>query len=140
MAIYSLGQAANATATINAVRWELRASATDRLFVREIGISLGAATASTFGLGRPAAIGVTPTTPITLLAEDAASPVGTGTTAIAWGTAPTITSINPFRRITLPAMIGAAVIWTFSGVGLVIPASGSLILWNIAASAAAVDE
>jgi hypothetical protein len=116
----------------------LRASTTDRLFVREIGIFLPAATASTFGLARAATVGATPTTPITLVAEDPASPAATATSAIAWATPPVVPT-NPNRRITLPATIGAGIVWTFGNQGFVIPASGSLVLWNLATSAAAVD-
>jgi hypothetical protein len=34
------------------------------------------------------------------------------------------------RRISLPATVGTGVIWTFSD-GLVIPVSGSIVLWNL---------
>ena len=136
---YSLGVASNTTATLNAVRWELRAGATRRVFVRELGVALGAATASILGLGRPAAVGVTPTSPKTFLAEDPADVAAAVASAIAWGTAPTLPSADPLRRIGLPATIGAGMIWQFGESGLVIPAGGSLILYNLAASAAALD-
>jgi hypothetical protein len=95
----------------------------------EIGIFLAGATASTFGLGRPAAIGQTPTAPITVLAEDPGDPAGTVTTALAWGTGPTAPT-NFFRRISLPATVGTGVIWTFPR-GLVIPVSSSIVIWNL---------
>src|SRR3954468_13299108 len=101
------------TVTTGVATWEMRSTSTDRLFIVEIGIFLGAATASTFGLGRPAAIGVTPTTPVTVQAMDPGDPAGTGTTAVAWGTAPTApTSAIYLRRVGLPAAIGNGVIWT----------------------------
>lgn len=134
MAIYSL---ANRTTrgTAATAAFEIRTAATDRPKILEIGISLAAATSSTFGLGRPQAIGVTPTSPITVMAEDTGDPVGTVTTAVAWGTGPTV-PVNFFRRITLPATIGAGIIWTFPR-GLVIPVSSSIVIWNIGTNSVA---
>jgi hypothetical protein len=132
MARYSLGSRTTNVTTANAC-WELRSTATDRLFVREIGITLAAATASAFGLGRPAAIGVTPTSPVTVQAMDPGNPAGTGQVALAWGTGPTIPA-QFIRRIGLPNTIGAGVIWTFTEPGLVVPVSSSLILWNLSAT------
>lgn len=132
MARYSLASRTSNVTTGNAC-WELRSSSTDRLYVREIGITLAAATATTLGLGRPAAIGVTPTSPVTVLPMDTGDPAGTGTVALAWGTGPTIPT-QFLRRIGLPATIGAGIIWTFSDRGLVVPVSSSLILWNLSAT------
>lgn len=130
MAIYSI---ANRTTNVTIANpcLEIRTAATDKPRIMEIGISLVAATASVFGLGRPQAIGVTPTTPVTVLAEDASDPVGTVQTALAWATPPTV-PLNFFRRVSLPATIGAGVIWTFPN-GLTIPVSSSLVIWNISA-------
>ena len=113
--------------------WEIRTGATlGRVKVHEIGFFLAAATASTVGLGRPAAIGVTPTTPVDFQPEDPNDVLATGTiqSALAWTTGPTVPA-NLIRRISLPATIGTGVIWTFPE-GLVIPVSGSLVLWNLA--------
>lgn len=142
MALYSLG-VRTSSGTTGTAAWEIRAAATDRLFIVEIGVFLAAATASTYGLGRPAAIGVTPTSPVTVLAEDSANPTGTGTSALAWGTGPTVPT-NFLRRISFPATIGSGVIWTFPK-GLVVPASGSIVLWNAATNGvvdayAVIDE
>jgi hypothetical protein len=123
--------------TINVPTWELRAGATYRLYVREIGVFLGAATASALGIGRPAAAG-TATSPVTAVALDPADGASTGATAIAWSSAPTSPTIF-LRRVGLPATIGAGVIWTFYDEPLVIPTSGNIVLWNITASAASVD-
>lgn len=115
--------------------WELRSHATQgRLRVRELGIFLGAATASTFGLGRPAAIGVTPTSPVLGQAEDFADAVAVGNTAVAWATRPTVPTTSIYlRRIGLPAAIGAGVIWTWpDGPGLVVPINNSIAVYNLA--------
>jgi hypothetical protein len=115
--------------------WALRATAQGRLHLRELGIFLGAATASTFGLGRPAAIGVLPTSAVLGQAEDSADAVAVGSTAVAWTTsAPTApTSSIYLRRIGLPAAIGAGIIWTWpEGPGLIVPVSSEIVLYNLA--------
>jgi hypothetical protein len=137
MAIYSLRR--NPVLVTNAAaNEEVRTAATDRAAIMEIDIFLGAATASRYGIGRPAAIGVTPTSPITVIAEDPAAPAGTVTTALAWGTAPTVPA-QFFRAIALPATIGTGVIWTFPR-GLLIAISSSMVFWNLATNAADVEN
>jgi hypothetical protein len=142
MAIYSLANRTTST-TSAAACLEIRTTATDRPRLMELGITISAATASVFGLGRPAAIGTTPTTPVTVLAEDTGDPAGTITTALAWATAPTVPA-NFFRRVSLPATVGAGIIWTFPR-GLVIAVSSSVVVWNITTNSLAdiwivVDE
>ena len=122
--------------TAAAAAWEIRAAATPgRLRIIELGIFLAAATSSVFGIGRPAAIGVTPTTPVNFLQEDPANVLADGValSALAWGTGPTAPT-DFLRRITLPGTVGAGVIWTFPE-GIVIPVSGSIVLWNIGTNA-----
>jgi hypothetical protein len=133
MAIYSL---ANRTTNVTSgqAAFELRTGGTLRAKVLEVDIFLAATTASTYGLGRPQAIGGTPTTPVQVLAEDAADPAGSAQTALAWSVGPTIPS-QFFRRISLPATVGTGVIWTFPR-GLVIPSSNSIVLWNLASNGA----
>jgi hypothetical protein len=130
MAIYSL---ANRTSNVTTTQasFELRGPASARVRLMEIGIWLNAATQSPLGLGRPQAIGVTPTSPISVLAEDPNDATGASQTALAWGTPPTV-PLNFFRRFNIAAAIGAGVIATFPR-GLVIPGAGSVVLWNIAA-------
>lgn len=133
MAIYSLANLTTGTGS-GAAALELRSASTDRPSLTEIGAFLNAATASVYGIGRPAAIGITPTTPITWLAEDPAEPAGTAQTALAWGTGPTVPA-NFFRRVNLPATIGAGFILTFPR-GLAIAVSSSIVLWNLQANGA----
>lgn len=130
MAIYSL---ANRTgiATTTAASLEIRAAAANRPRLLEMGIWLNAATQSPIGIGRPQAIGVTPTSPQTVLAEDPGDSTGLTQTALAWGTAPTV-PVNFFRRLNIAAAIGAGVLLTFPR-GIVIAAAWSLVNWNIAA-------
>src|ERR1035437_7168186 len=111
---------------------ELRAGSADAIRLKEVGVFLNAATASTLGLGKPAAIGVTPTSPILGQTSNGGA-AAVGATAIAWGTPPTIPT-QFYRRIGLPAAIGNGIIWTFQGDGLLIPASGSIVIWNLASN------
>lgn len=123
---------ANATAA-----WEIRTGATPgRAKILEVGVILAAATASQYGLGRPAAIGVTPTAPVDFLPEDPADVFASGVvqSALAWATGPTVPA-NFFRRVSFPATVGSGLIWTFPK-GLVIPVSSALVLWNLAANGA----
>lgn len=132
MAIYSL---ANRTSngTSAAATLELRTASAVRATVLEFGISINAGPASAFGFGRPAAIGITPTTPVTVLQEDAGAPNGNSQTALAWGTGPTVPT-QFFRRVSLPNVVGAGIIWTFPR-GIIVPVSNSVVLWNLSATA-----
>lgn len=140
MAIFALAQRTTVT-TNAAAAWELRAAAGNRPKVLEIGITLAAATASVYGLGRPQAIGITPTTPKTLQDEgDGAGATALTQTAVAWATGPTVPS-EFLRRVSLKAELGAGVIWTWPR-GLAIPVSasvGSIVLWNLQANSAATE-
>ncbi len=118
--------------------WEIITGATPgRVRLKEFGLFLAAATASTYGLGRPQAVGITPTAPVNFLPEDPNNVVAAGVvqSAVAWATPPTIPTAF-IRRISLPATIGTGVIWTFPE-GIVIPVSYSIILWNIGTDAVA---
>lgn len=143
MARYELG-IRTTVATTGAAAAELRAASGSPVRLREVGITLAAATASSYGIGRPAAIGVTPTAPITVLAMNPMDPAGTAQTAVAWGTGPTVPAQFP-RRITLPATIGAGIIWTWAaeqfiiGPGSAAAAVASIVIWNLATNSAATD-
>ena len=118
--------------------WEILTGATPgRAKIYEIGITLAGATASSFGLGRPQAIGITPTTPVDLQVEDPADVLASGIvqSSLAWATGPTIPAAF-LRRISLPATVGVGVIWTFPK-GLIVPVSSSIIIWNLGAVAVA---
>lgn len=130
MAIYSLSQR-TIIVTAGQATWEVRTAATDIPRVMEIGFSQVTAVAATIGLGRPATIGVTPTTPQTFLPEDPSDPAATVTACVGWGSTVPAVPANFFRRITCVAAIGAGVIWTFPR-GLKIAASNSIVLWVIA--------
>ena len=129
MARYEIGLRTSGVA-ITTPQFELR-SVTRRLRLLEIGGTLQAATASTLGLGRPAAVG-TGGTNNAVVASD-----GNDATALAlailatWTAAPTAPA-SFLRRWGLPATIGSS--FVFTPVGLFVPVGGSLVLWNLAAN------
>lgn len=122
--------------TVSTSTLEIFTSASGGYRLLELGITINAATATVFGFGKPAAIGVTPAGGGGMLFEDqgnSSSP--TSNTALSWATAPT--SPSPFqRRVSLPATIGAGIIWTFPR-GYNCLKSNSLTVFNITASSAA---
>jgi hypothetical protein len=129
MARYRLAVRTTGTAS-GAAAWEIRTASTDRARLLAMGVSLAAATASIFGVGRPAAIGVTPTSPVAFLGEDANEATATVTSALAWGTPPTAPA-NFLARGALPGAIGNAYTWDFGPYGILIPLSSSIVLWNL---------
>jgi hypothetical protein len=94
----------------------------------------GTAAATDIGLGRPAAISVTPTT-VVPQAEDTSSAAAACTGQVAAGTKPTAPALF-LRRFGIPATLGAGVIWTFPE-GLIVPSGpAELVVWNIGAATA----
>lgn len=129
MSIYSLANRTSNVTTAAAAQENIASTAVAYRLL-EFGITINAATATVFGFGRPAATGITPTSPQTVLAEDGGNTsAGNTTTALAWGTAPTVPP-NLFRRVSLPATIGAGIIWTFPR-GIVVLKTVSTVLWNV---------
>lgn len=115
----------------------LRAGSARDVRVFEVSVFAATAVSGTVGLGRPAAQGITPGTATGPIAQgngyDNSSLVGTTIIDASWGTAPTAPAIY-WRRVVLPATIGAGVIWTFPS-GIVVPTSGSITLHQISALA-----
>lgn len=105
------------TATANAPLVAIRAPTTEICRLFELGIMLTSATATQLGLARATTVSVTPAstkpgraifpgTPSAPLADSATLLVS------GWTTAPVI-STNYLRQISLPATVGAGVIWTW---------------------------
>ena len=128
MSMYEIGLRTSVVTTASA-GWEIRAS-TRRLQIYEIGITLQAATASTFGIGRPANTPVAGTNNVAQPGDVADAATGASNILAGWSTAPTAPAVF-MRRIGFPATIGSGIIFTFRQ--LVIPVSGSLVLWNLTA-------
>lgn len=130
MALYALSQRTSATAAGSA-NWEIRTAATNAPLVMEMGLTQNAATAGAYGIGRPAAIGVTPTSPQNFVAEGHSNaPTSITTACVAWGTPPTVPA-NFNRRISCAATIGVGYIFSFPR-GFHIPVSSSIVSWIIA--------
>lgn len=144
MGMHSLGIRTTVT-TIAAACAEFRVPSGNRVAVREITITLAAATASVYGLGRPAAVGVTPTSPISILPLDPQELPSPGVTqsAVAWGTAPTVPA-QFLRRMALAAAIGNGDRWLWGPNEFFIGPVGaaaiaSIVIWNVTANSAATD-
>jgi len=136
VAVYSLGQRATGF-TAGTALWELRTAAAARARLHVVSLSASIATSGPrLALGRPAAIGVTPTSPQTWLAHDPNDPAGTVQGALAWGTGPTAPVGFFVQRLVFNQVI---LYWTFP-VPLVIAISSSVVVWNIAGGTSTVVD
>jgi hypothetical protein len=132
LALYR-GAIRTAGAAAGAAFAALRSGAGKRLYVREIGFYLANTNALSLGIVRAATVG-TASASLPALACDPADAAGTGTLDSAWSTAPTIGTAF-LDRVTLPGAAGAGLILPYSRGELVVPASGSLLLWNVGSGA-----
>lgn len=132
MARYTIA-VTGAAAAANAALADLAAAASDQVSLLELHLFNTAATLSDIALARTTAIG-TRTTPTTVVPEDPTKPPGTATSAVAWSVAPTISATN-MRAATLPANIGAGIMWTWAVGQLIVPVSGSIVVVNRGAGA-----
>lgn len=110
----------------------INTSTTKAAYVRAVTATLKAATATQLGLGRPTAIGITPTSPVALGSENGLE-TGVAKTAVAWGTSPTAPGAY-LRRGAAPAAIGNKIEFLFDKPGLRLAPLATLVLWNLAAS------
>lgn len=101
------------TATADAPLVALRAPATEVMRITEIGITLTAATASRLELIRALAVSLTPSGNIPGRNTKPGAPNSGSTLVTGWATAPTVTATSQLRRVSLPATIGAGVVWTW---------------------------
>ncbi len=135
MALYSLSLISTVT-TNNAPAWGFLASSDQSPKIYEIHLDIGAATASTYGLGRAAAAGTQTSSVAVLPNGPADATTNKSTCASTWSAAPTIPA-QFLRRKYLPATIGSGVIWTFPG-GLGVAASSELVVWNLNTNSASL--
>ncbi len=138
---FSVGLRTTVT-TITAAAMGFKAGANEPIYIREVGIELGAATASVYGLGRAAngisgpTVQTSATTPVPMDGLYTAAPAARA--AVTWSTAPTVPT-GFMRRIVLPAQIGAGVVWPWDpGVFRLNPGE-ELVLWNITANSAITE-
>lgn len=135
MAIYSLSL--NTTvATTGAASADLKSSAANTPRIMEWGGNLGAATASTYGLGRSGNV-PTQTSPVLLQAEDVGAAAAVSGMAVAWSVAPTVPT-QFFRRIFLAGTIGVGWSFTFPR-GITLAVSTSILNWNLATNSASTN-
>ena len=126
---YEAAGVTSAAPAIGAAFAELRNTAARRLLVEEIGISLGAATATNIALHRSTAQGAGGTALVGLQEDPNQTAAAASLVMSAFTTAPTFTATAMLRRFSLPGAIGAGVIWTFAKTDrLVIPPSTSLVI------------
>ena len=135
MSVGSLALNSTVTTT-GAAAWDVKAGATIRPAVLELSVNLGAGTASTYGVGRSGNV-PTQTSPVLIQQEDPGDGAFVTGCAVAWSVAPTVPA-QFFRRVSLPATIGAGIIWTFPR-GLILAVTASLLVWNLATNAASVN-
>ena len=135
MAIYS-GAFNSTVSTTTAPQIDFQATGANVPRVMELGTQNLAATASTQLVGRGGNSSVQ-SSATALFSEDQGIAVAALTKcAVTWTTAPTIPTII-FRRVYLPATLGAGMIFTFPrGLSLAASAGPSLTVWNVGAASA----
>jgi hypothetical protein len=118
----------------------LLAPSTARPDIREIGIFIApTAAAAIVGLGRPAAVGAGAATGTLGQAMDAADPTALCTLTTSFATTQPTAPTNFFRRVDLPATVGAGLIWVWGINELSVPQSGNLVLWQISTAIVTYD-
>lgn len=136
MARYAFG-IAKTTSTAAAAIASLSTTSSKDARVWEIGIFATTAAAGEVGIMRPG------NTPGTVsgggvgVALDTSAGASVTTVGNTWATTQP-TAGTPFRRVQLPATIGAGVIFTFPQ-GLVVPTSAWLLVWQFSAVAVGYD-
>lgn len=114
---------------------------TRRASILELGIFATTAVAGEIGLGRATGTGVTATSTL-LQAMDAADTDASTTNLASYASGIAAPAVF-MRRIQLPAVIGAGVIWSWAPGEFMIPPSittaGAPVLWQISAAAVGYD-
>ncbi len=130
MALYALAQRTISGVAATA-SWEIRSTAGNKPKLATLELTQNTAVAGVYGIGTPAALGITPTTPQTFLDEgDGNGAAGNTVAAVAWGTPPTVPA-NFVRRYSCAATIGVGFIYLPPG-GKGLAVSSSLVVWVIA--------
>jgi hypothetical protein len=141
MARYSIGFQ-SAAAAASAAYCAFRAPTRNSRLV-ELGLACNAATASNLSLFRNTNASYAASTSSSVgQAENPADAAGTSLVDSAWSAAPTVTAASRIRRFTLPATIGAGLIWYFQN-GIWVrnaTATDILVVWNEGGSAGSVQN
>ena len=120
--------------TASGAALEIRTPATTRAKVIELCAQDVGAVQSTRGVGRPSAIGVAPVSS-PLIMQNPADGISQLTYATVWNTSNPTSPPVFHRRQIVGTQAGYNIIWTFP-VGLVIPVSGTIVVWNFTSAAA----
>jgi len=143
MATYQVALNRAGVNAANAVLAELRAAGSDRAVLREVGISMAVlpTTAPRFVLARPNNVSAGGANNVPLPSDPADGAAASSFILTGQTTVPTFAIAGPFLKVAgLPLTLGAGLIWTFPGEGLVVPLSGSLLLANLNASGATLGS
>jgi len=136
--LYEVGLSKTTGAAAGPVVTLLTASS-PRAEIREIGIFAVTAVAGEVGLGRPAAAGAGAATGQLGQALDAADAAAASTLTTSFATTQPTAPAVPFRRIQLPGVIGAGVVWVWGQGELLVAVSSNLVVWQFSASAVTYD-
>jgi hypothetical protein len=110
-----------------------------RAVIREIGIFNVSGVAGEVGIGRPAAAGSGTLTGTLGQALDSADTAALTTLVTSFGTSPPTAPTNPMRRVQIPAVIGAGVIFTYEPQEFIVPISADLVVWQFSTAAVTWD-
>jgi hypothetical protein len=125
------------TATADAPLVAIRAPATEICKLRELSVTLIAATSTLLGLARATTVSVTPGTTKPGRNSVPGAPDSATLLISSWGTAPVI-STNYLRQMVLPAAIGAGFIWSWPAVDPWLVGQGTAIAELVLANLVAV--
>lgn len=140
MALYHATFSIAGVNATNQVLFNLKASATDRCIVREVGMFLEVlpTNAPQYSLMRMNADGTGGTTAATIGLSDPADGAASAALGTAWVTLrPTVTG-GAFRRSSVPLAIGNGVVFDFTNRGIIVPVSAGFCGVIINASGATV--
>ncbi len=131
MAIYSIAVRTTTTTIANAA---VEFRAVSAVSILEINVFSVAATAVSFGLGRPANTPAGGTINLGQAEEQGSAATTSGLVISGQSTVPTVPA-NFLRRVHLPGAIGAGMMFTWpERGGLRLTAGSSFVVWNITAS------
>jgi hypothetical protein len=117
----------------------LLTAAGSRAVIREIGIFATTAVAGEIGIGRPAAVGTGAATGTLGQALDSADVAALTTLVTSFATTQPTAPTNFLRRVQLPAVIGAGIVFVWEPQEFIVPISANLVIWQISALAVTYD-
>lgn len=141
MSRYSVTHTKAGVNTASTILWQLRAAATQRVELLELGVAVASGPPTTnpqFRLNRPTAVG-TSTATVTPQAEDPGNAAAVTLLDTTWSTPPTLGGTD-LRSFPVPASIGAGIVWTWYDKPLTIPLGAGLCIVNLNATGATLGS